>query len=85
MTLYERAESLPEPDRGDIAAVLGRKAEDDATAVREFAGNSRVADGVIGTPCPFGMTICSIARPLDREAVADLVERIGAWARERLA
>lgn len=41
-------ESLPEPERGDIAAVLARKADEDATAVREFAGNDRVADSVIG-------------------------------------
>jgi HEPN domain-containing protein len=44
----ETVESLPEPDRGDIAAVLARKADEDATAVREFAGNTRVADSVIG-------------------------------------
>jgi HEPN domain-containing protein len=39
---------LPGPDRGNIAAVLARKADEDATAVREFAGNDRVADSVIG-------------------------------------
>jgi HEPN domain-containing protein len=39
---------LPEPDRGNIAAVLARKAEEDAIAVREFAGNDRVADSLIG-------------------------------------
>src|ERR1700754_2429529 len=44
----ERAEFLPVPDRGNLAAVLDRKADEDATAVREFAGNSRVADSVIG-------------------------------------
>jgi HEPN domain-containing protein len=39
---------LPPLDRGDLAAVLDRKADEDATAVREFAGNERVADSVIG-------------------------------------
>lgn len=41
---------MPEPNRGDIAAVLARKADEDATAVREFVGNRRVADSVIGFP-----------------------------------
>jgi HEPN domain-containing protein len=41
-------ESLPKSERGDIAAVLALKADEDATAVREFAGNSSVADSVIG-------------------------------------
>jgi HEPN domain-containing protein len=48
MTRYEMAESLPGPDRGNLAAVFARKADEDATAVREFAGNQRVADSVIG-------------------------------------
>jgi len=39
---------LPRPERGDVAGVLVRKADEDATAVREFAGNQRIADSVIG-------------------------------------
>lgn len=39
---------MPRPERGDVAGVLTRKAEEDATAVREFAGNQRIADSVIG-------------------------------------
>jgi HEPN domain-containing protein len=46
--LFETVESLSEPDRSNLAAVFARKAEEDATAVREFAGNHRVADSVIG-------------------------------------
>jgi HEPN domain-containing protein len=45
---FATVESLPKAERGDIAAVLALKADEDATAVREFAGNSRVADSVIG-------------------------------------
>ena len=30
------------------AAILARKAAEDATAVREFAANSEIADGIIG-------------------------------------
>ena len=39
---------MPESDRGDLAAVLDHKADEDGTAVREFAANPRVADSVIG-------------------------------------
>jgi HEPN domain-containing protein len=39
---------LPRPERGDVAGVLARKAEEDATAVREFVGNHRITDSVIG-------------------------------------
>lgn len=39
---------MPRPERGDVAGVLARKADEDATAVREFAGNRRIADSVIG-------------------------------------
>jgi HEPN domain-containing protein len=48
MTRFARVEFLPAPDHGDISAVLDRKADEDATAVREFAGNHRIADSVIG-------------------------------------
>jgi HEPN domain-containing protein len=32
----------------DLAALLARKAQEDATAVREFAANSEISDGIIG-------------------------------------
>jgi HEPN domain-containing protein len=32
----------------EAAAILARKAEEDATAVREFAANRDIADGIIG-------------------------------------
>jgi hypothetical protein len=31
-----------------LAALLARKAEEDATAVRELAANDEIADGIIG-------------------------------------
>jgi HEPN domain-containing protein len=32
----------------EAAAILARKADEDATAVREFAANPKIADGIIG-------------------------------------
>lgn len=32
----------------DLAALLARKAREDATAVREFAANPEISDGIIG-------------------------------------
>lgn len=40
--------SSPEPDLSETSRILLRKAEEDATAVREFAGNSEIADSIIG-------------------------------------
>lgn len=40
--------SSPEPDLSETSRILLKKAEEDATAVREFAGNSEIADGIIG-------------------------------------
>ncbi len=43
-----RAVSSRQPDLGGTARVLARKADEDATAVREFAANPEIADGIIG-------------------------------------
>jgi hypothetical protein len=32
----------------ELAALLSRKAGDDATAVREFAGNPEISDEIVG-------------------------------------
>lgn len=40
--------SSPEPDLAETCRILLKKAEEDATAVREFAGNSDIADSIIG-------------------------------------
>lgn len=40
--------SSPELEPAEVAAVLVRKAQEDATAVREFAANPRIGDGIIG-------------------------------------
>jgi HEPN domain-containing protein len=40
--------SLPEPDLSKTSRILLKKAEEDATAVREFAGNREIADSIIG-------------------------------------
>jgi HEPN domain-containing protein len=42
------AVSSPEFDPTERAALLSRKAEEDALAVREFAANPDVGDGIIG-------------------------------------
>lgn len=43
-----KAVSSPEPDLSETSRILLKKAEEDATAVREFAGNSEIADSIIG-------------------------------------
>lgn len=43
-----KAVSSPEPDLSETSRILLRKAEEDATAVREFAGNSEIGDSIIG-------------------------------------
>ena len=40
--------SSPERDLAEVSRVLLQKAEEDATAVREFAGNPDIADAIIG-------------------------------------
>lgn len=40
--------SSPEPDPRETSLILLKKAEEDATAVREFAGNPEIADSIIG-------------------------------------
>jgi HEPN domain-containing protein len=45
---WGRAVSSPEPDLSETSRILLKKAEEDATAVREFAGNSEIADSIIG-------------------------------------
>lgn len=40
--------SSPEPDLSETSRILLKKAEEDATAVREFAGNPEIGDSIIG-------------------------------------
>lgn len=40
--------SSPEPDLSETSRILLRKAEEDAIAVREFAGNRDIGDSIIG-------------------------------------
>ncbi len=40
--------SSPGPDLSESSRILLRKAEEDATAVREFAGNLDIGDSIIG-------------------------------------
>lgn len=40
--------SSPKPDLSETARILLNKAGEDATAVREFAGNPEIADSIIG-------------------------------------
>ena len=40
--------SLPERDPGEASRILRKKAEEDATAVREFAANQEIPDSIIG-------------------------------------
>lgn len=40
--------SSPGPDLSETSRILLRKAEEDATAVREFAGNPDIGDSIIG-------------------------------------
>jgi HEPN domain-containing protein len=39
---------LPQRDLGETSRILLQKAEEDATAVREFAANPEIADSIIG-------------------------------------
>jgi len=39
---------LSKREDADLAALLARKAGEDATAVREFAANPEISDGIIG-------------------------------------
>jgi len=39
---------LSRDEQAELAAPLARKAQEDATAVREFGGNLEIADGIIG-------------------------------------
>jgi HEPN domain-containing protein len=39
---------LPKPDLAETSRILLKKAEEDATAVRQFAGNPEIADSIIG-------------------------------------
>ncbi|MGN6816893.1 MAG: HEPN domain-containing protein [Solirubrobacterales bacterium] len=39
---------MPKGDNADLSALLARKAEEDATAAREFAANPEISDRIIG-------------------------------------
>lgn len=39
---------MSRPEGPELASLLDRKAKEDATAVREFAANSEISDGIIG-------------------------------------
>lgn len=40
--------SSPEPEPPELAAILARKANEDAVALREFEGNPEIADSILG-------------------------------------
>jgi len=40
--------SSPRREPAELAALLSRKASDDATAVRELAGNTEISDEIVG-------------------------------------
>lgn len=40
--------SSPELEPRELAAILARKASEDAVALRELAGNPEIADGIVG-------------------------------------
>jgi len=42
------AVSSPELEPGELAAILARKATEDAVALRELAGNPEIADSILG-------------------------------------
>ena len=46
--LCERAVSSSRREPADLAAVYAKKAQNDATAAREFADNSEISDEIIG-------------------------------------
>ena len=48
IVLSGKAVSSPEPDFSETSRILLRKAEEDATAVREFAANPEIGDSIIG-------------------------------------
>jgi HEPN domain-containing protein len=130
--------SSPRREPAELAALLSRKAGDDATAVRELAGNAEISDEIVGfhaqqavekwlkalmasrglaqlrthdidqlcraletdgleLPFPRSrlgeLTIFAVplryeqlldAEPLDREAIAALVEEVGKWTNAQL-
>jgi HEPN domain-containing protein len=39
---------LSRDEQADLSTLLARKAQEDATAVREFGDNQEIADGIIG-------------------------------------
>jgi len=48
MRHFKRGAFLSRLDETELAVLLVRKAQEDATAVREFAANPEIADGIIG-------------------------------------
>jgi HEPN domain-containing protein len=46
--LSGKAVSSPKPELSETSRILLKKAEEDATAVREFAGNPEIGDSIIG-------------------------------------
>lgn len=46
--LFRTVESLSRPEGPELSSLLDRKAKEDATAVREFAANPEISDGIIG-------------------------------------
>jgi HEPN domain-containing protein len=43
-----KAVSSQQPDLAEVSRILLKKAQEDATAVREFAANPEIADSIIG-------------------------------------
>lgn len=91
--------SSPQREPAELAALLARKASDDATAVSEFAGSQCRALETDGVELPFPrprlaeLTIFAVplryeqlldAEPLDRQATVALIGEVGEWAAVQL-
>jgi HEPN domain-containing protein len=90
--------SSPRPDLVEVSRILLRKAEEDATAVREFAGNEEIADSIIGFHAQQAvekwLKAVTVARGIRHRGIHDLdrlmeiLERMGvelSLDRDRLA
>jgi HEPN domain-containing protein len=93
-----KAVSSPRPDLVEVSRILLRKAEEDATAVREFAGNEEIADSIIGFHAQQAvekwLKAVTVARGIRHRGIHDLdrlmeiLERMGvelSLDRDRLA
>jgi HEPN domain-containing protein len=67
---------LSTPESANLAALLARKAREDATAVREFAANPEISDGIIGFHAQQAIEKClkavMAARGIEHPRIHDL-------------